>query len=185
MAISRARKEELIETYREQLERSNGMVFAHYLGLSVPKMEELRGQALDNDGEVFVVKNTLISKVLEDADITPPEGLFIGPVATAFCHEDVPPMAKLFRDFAKSVEGGTFEVKGGFLEGKYLSSEETLSIADLPGRDELMAQVLRSINAPATQIAGTVASGIRQIMNVVQAYVDKLEEGGASAEAAA
>ena len=185
MAISRARKEELVETYREQLERSNGMVFANYSGLSVPQVEELRGEALDKDGEIFVVKNTLISMVLENADIAPPEGLFSGPVMTVFCHEDVPPLAKLFRDFAKEVEEEAFEIKGGFLEGKYLSPEQTLAIADLPGRDELMAQVLRTINAPATQIAGTVASGIRQIMNVVQAYVDKLEEGGASAEAAA
>ncbi len=185
MAISRSRKEELVETYREQLERSNGMVFANYLGLSVPQMEELRGEALDNDGEIFVVKNTLMSIVLQNADIAPPEGLFSGPVVTAFCHEDVPPLAKLFRDFAKEAEEGAFEIKGGFLEGKYLSPEETLSIADLPGRDELMAQVLRSINAPATQITGAVASGVRQIMNVVQAYVDKMEEGGASAEAAA
>lgn len=185
MAISRARKEELVATYQEQLQRSNGMVFANYSGLSVPQMEELRGKALDEDGEIFVVKNTLINIVLKDADIAPPEGLFSGPVVTAFCHEEVPPLAKLFRDFTKDVEEGAFEIKGGFLEGEYLSPEETLSIADLPGRDELMAQVLRSINAPATQIAGTVASGIRQIMNVVQAYVDKMEEGGASAEAAA
>jgi ribosomal protein L10 len=60
-----------------------------------------------------------------------------------------------------------------------------LAIADLPTREELMAQVLRTINAPATQIAGVVASGIRQVMNVVQAYVDKLEGGDTPAEAAA
>ncbi|MFP4394998.1 MAG: 50S ribosomal protein L10 [Anaerolineales bacterium] len=185
MAISRNRKEELVETYRKQLEHSKGMVFANYSGLSVPQMEKLRSEALDKDGEIFVVKNTLISRVLENADIAPPEGLFSGPVMTAFCHEDVPPLAKLFRDYTKELEEEKFKIKGSFLEGKYLSPEQTLAIADLPGREELLAQVLRTINAPATQIAGTVASGIRQIMNVVQAYVDKLEEGGASAEAAA
>ncbi len=185
MAISRARKEELVETYQEQLQRSKGMVFANYSRLSVPQMEGLRSKALENGGEIFVVKNTLISKVLQNADIAPPEGLFSGPVMTVFCHEEVPPLAKLFRDFTKEAAEGAFEIKGGFLEGKYLSPKEAISIADLPGREELLAQVLRSINAPATQVVGTVASGIRQIMNVVQAYVDKLEEGGASAEASA
>ena len=58
-------------------------------------------------------------------------------------------------------------------------------LAELPSREQLLAQVLATINAPATQTVGVIASGIRQVLNVLQAYVDKLEEGNKPAEAAA
>jgi ribosomal protein L10 len=53
-------------------------------------------------------------------------------------------------------------------------------IADLPSREVLLAQALGAINAPASQVVGVIASGIRQIVNVVQAYVEKLEESAGS-----
>jgi large subunit ribosomal protein L10 len=59
------------------------------------------------------------------------------------------------------------------------------TIADLPSREVLLAQVLGTINAPASQVAGVVASGIRQVLNVLQAYVDKLQESGGGLEQAA
>jgi large subunit ribosomal protein L10 len=176
----------LIAEYKSQLSESQGMVLAHYKALTVAQMQDLRRQAREKEGRIFVVKNTLLGLALQDMDVEPPEDLLVGPTLVAFCHEDVPPLAALFRDFSKELENAdNFVIRGALLEGNYISSEETMTVADLPTREELMAQVLRAINAPATQVAGVVASGIRQIMNVVQAYVDKLEEGDASAEAAA
>lgn len=184
MAISRARKEELVAEYRQQLSASNGLVMADYTALSVPQMQALRRQAREKDGLVYVVKNTLLELVLKEQDVDVPEGLLVGPTIVAFCQGDVPPLAKLFREFAKESEEGRFVVKGGLMEGKILSVKEALAIADLPSREVLLSQVLRTINAPATQTAGVIASGIRQVLNVVQAYVDKLEEGGEAAAAA-
>ncbi len=94
-------------------------------------------------------------------------------------------MAKVFREFAGSVEEGKFTLTGAFVDGRFYSAEQARALADLPSRDQLFAQVLGTINAPATQMVGVVAGGIRQVLNVLQAYVDKLEEGGAPAEAAA
>ncbi len=171
--------------YKQQLADSSGLVLADYTALTVAQVQNLRRQVREQQGQVFVVKNTLFSRVLRDAGMEPPEGLLTGPTLVAFCHQDVPPVAKVFREFAKEVEAERFTIKGGLLEGAFLSRQDTLAIADLPTRDELLAMVLRTINAPATQTAGVIASGIRQVLNVVKAYVDKLEEGGASAEAAA
>ncbi len=186
MAISRERKEDLVAEYKDQLSKSQGMVLAHYTALTVAQMQDLRRQVREKEGQIFVVKNTLLNLALQETDTEPPEGLLVGPTLVAFCHEDVPPLAALFRDFSKELEeADNFVIRGALLEGDFISSEETLAIADLPSREELMAQVLRTINAPATQIAGVVASGIRQVMNVVQAYVDKLEGGDTPAEATA
>jgi large subunit ribosomal protein L10 len=65
-----------------------------------------------------------------------------------------------------------------------LAAEQVHTIADLPPREVLLAQVLGTINAPASRVTGVIASGVRQVLNVLQAYVDKLQEpGGAPATA--
>lgn len=186
MAISQARKQELLAEYRQQLADSNGVIMADYKALNVSKMEALRHIVREKNGQVYVVKNTLFKMVMEESGVHVPKNLLTGPTLVAFCHEDVPSQAKLFRDFAKEAEEGQFVVKGGFMEGKFLSAAEALAAADLPTREEALAMVLRTINAPASQTVGVVASGIRQVMNVIKAYADKLEEAsGAPAQAAA
>lgn len=188
MAISRARKEELLDEYRQQTTESNGVLMAEYRALSVQQMQELRRQVREQEGALYVVKNTLFRIVLEEQDVTVPEELVTGPTLGVFCHQDVPPVAKLLRDYTGTVEEGKFRVKGGYMSGQILSEEEAVAVADLPSREELMAQVLRAINAPATQVVSVlsngggkpmvnvVASGVRQVVNVVKAYVTKLEE---------
>jgi large subunit ribosomal protein L10 len=186
LAISRARKEELVAMYEQQLANSNGVMIADYTALSVSRMENLRQRASAQDAQICVIKNTLFDVTLKEQGLESPEGLLTGSTMVAFCHQDVPPVAKLFRDFTKEVEERQFKVKGSLMEGQFLSADQTAALADLPSREVLLSQVLRTINAPATQVAGVVASGIRQILNVVQAYVDKLEEAaGAPAEALA
>lgn len=186
MAISRARKEELVAEYRQHMTESSGVIMADYTALTTPQLENVRQRARELDGQVFIVKNTLLQMVLEEQGIKVPENFMTGPTIAVFCHQDVPPLAKLFRDFAREMEEGRFKVKGGVLDGQIISAADAIAVADLPSREVVMSQVLRAINAPASQMVGVVASGIRQVLNVLQAYVDKLEEsGGASAEAAA
>ena len=186
MAISRKRKEELVAIYRQQMTESHGVVMANYTALTMPQMQGFRRRARELNGEAFVIKNTLLDVVLKEQGLKAPKGLFTGPMMVVFCHQDVPPVAKLFLDFTKEVEEGRFRVKGGVMEGRILTQAQAQALADLPSREVLLSQVLRTINAPATQVAGVVASGIRQVLNVLQAYVDKLEgAGGAAAEAAA
>jgi large subunit ribosomal protein L10 len=186
LAISRARKEEILEEYRQQMAESSGLVMANYSMLTVPQMQELRQRARDQEGAVFVVKNTLFRLLLDEEGYDVSEDLIEGPIAVVFAHQDVPPLAKVFRDYAREAEEGQFEIIGGILEERIISADEATAIADLPSREELLSTVLRTINAPATQTAGVVAGGIRQVLNVINAYVDKLEEAeGAPAEAAA
>jgi large subunit ribosomal protein L10 len=162
--------------YRQQLADSSGVIMADYHALNVPQMQSLRRMVREKNGQVFVVKNTLFKIAMEETGVSVPEDLFIGPTLVAFCHEDVPSQAKIFRVFARESEAGQFKVKGGFMEGNFLSASEALAAADLPTREEALAMVLRTINAPATQTVGVVASGIRQVLYVIKAYADKLEE---------
>ncbi|MBN1260450.1 MAG: 50S ribosomal protein L10 [Anaerolineae bacterium] len=185
MAISRTRKEELLAEYEQQLDQSQGLILAHYKALTVAQFEELRRLTREQNGQIFVVKNTLLQHALDANGIKVPGDLLIGPTLAAFCHQAAPPLAKVFREYAKEMEEGRFTVRGAIVEKHFYTAEQAIQLADLPGREQLLAQVLGTINAPASQMVGVVAGGIRQILNVVQAYVDKLEGGGTTAEAAA
>lgn len=184
MAISRVRKEELLAEYRQQYAQSTGVILADYKSLTTHQLDSLRQRAREQHGQVFVVKNTLLALVLTEAGVKSVEGVLVGSTLAVFCHKDIAAVAKLARDFTKEVEEGRFAIKGGVLEGHLLNAKQAQAVADMPSREVLLSQVLRTINAPASQMVGVVAGGIRQILNVIKAYADKLE-GAGSAEAAA
>ena len=104
MAISRERKKALVATYKQQFVESSGVVMADYTGLSVNQMQGLRRKAREQNGRVFVIKNTLFNVMLKEQGLEAPEELMTGSTMVAFCHQDVPPVAKLFRDFVKEVD---------------------------------------------------------------------------------
>ena len=185
MAIPRKRKEELVEEYTEQLHNSSGIILAHYKGLSVPQMQKLRHLVREQEGQAFVVKNTLLQSVLDTEGLKVPDDLLTGPTVVAFCHQDTPPLAKVFKDFTKEVEEGRFVLRGAIVDQHFYTAAKTEQLAELPSREQLLAQVLGTVNAPASQMVGVVAGGIRQVLNVLQAYVDKLEGNGTTADAAA
>ena len=134
-------------------------------------------------GKFQVVKNRLLKLALKETGLSIPDEWLIGPTAVSFCFDEVPPIAKALTNAAKDFEG--LHIKGGILGTSTLEIEQVRAIADLPPREILLAQVLGSINAPASQVVGVVASSVRQILNVLQAYVDKLEEAGGTPGAVA
>ena len=182
MAISKQRKAELIEQYVEQLKQSQGVILADYRGLSVNDISGVRNKMRPIGGRFQVVKNRLLALALKEIDISLPEEWLTGPTAASFCHDEVPPVAKALTDAQKDMEA--LRIKGGLMGTSLIGAEQVHAIAELPSREVLLAQVLGTINAPASQMAGVVSSGIRQVLNVLQAYVDKLQESGGGPGAA-
>jgi len=176
LAISKQRKAELVAQYVEQLKQSQGVILADYRGLSVDDMNKIRHAMRPIGGKFQVVKNRLVALALREVEMSLPEEWLTGPTVIGFCHDEVPPVAKALKDAAKDL--GALRVKGGLVGLAVVSAEQVYTIADLPPREVLLAHVLGTINAPASQLAGVVASGIRQVLNVLQAYVDELQESG-------
>ena len=183
MAISKQKKIELVAGYAEQLKQCKGFILADYRGLSVNDVGQIRKAMRPIGGRFQVVKNRLLALALKEVDLSLPDEWLIGPTAVSFCYEEVPPVAKALTDATKDFE--TLQIKGGVLGTLVVAADQVRAIADLPSREALLAQVLGTINAPATQVAGVVASGVRQVLNVLQAYVDKLQESGGGLEQAA
>jgi large subunit ribosomal protein L10 len=182
LAITKQRKDELVTQYVEQLNQSKGIILVDYRGLGVNDTDGIRQALRPIGGKFQVIKNRLLKLALEEVGMSLPLEWLIGPTGVGFCYEEVPPVAKVFSEVAKELD--TLHIKGGLVGASVVQAAQVQVIADLPPREVLLSQVLGTINAPASQVVGVVASGLRQILNVLQAHVDKLQESGETAGAA-
>ncbi|MEZ4643667.1 MAG: 50S ribosomal protein L10 [Chloroflexota bacterium] len=183
MAISKARKEELVAQYLELLEKSDAIFLAEYTGMNMKAMNALRDKVYEANGAFHVTKNTLLGYALEQSNMPVPETLLTGQVATGFALGEVPAMAKTLVDFAKSEE--RLQLRGGIMGSNMLTAQEVEALANLPSLDQLRAQLIGLINAPAQNIVSAVTNGVRQLINVFDAYAKSEDEAAEAAEAAA
>jgi large subunit ribosomal protein L10 len=180
LAITREQKEEMISAYVEQLRDSEAIIVTGYRGMSVSDLQQLRAQIRGADGNFAVVKNTLASRALAEVGLPTLEEMLTGPIGIGFCHHNVPGVAKAITDFAKKNE--LVAIRGGLMGNRIIDESAVKSLAELPSIEVLRAQLLGLINAPSSRLVGVVAGGVRQLVNVVNAYAEK-EQETATAEA--
>ncbi len=171
MAITKQRKEEILENYKEWLGKSKAIIFTEYTGLSVKDLDLLRQKMRDNGGEFHVVKNTLGKKLIQDAGYPVDEKMFTGSTGIGFAFEDAPGLAKTLSDVANSSE--FVKIKGGYLANHLMSVSQVKALAELPPLPVVRAQLLGMLNAPASKLARVIAEPGRQIAAVIKAYTDK------------
>lgn len=177
MPVSRERKEELIAALTEDLSKTQAIIITDYRGLPTAELARLRNQLRGMKSGLHVAKNTLFTLALQRAGMPVPEDLLDGPTAIAFCYGDIAGPAKALNDFLKDKE---VKVKGAIMGGSVLRGAEATALAALPSREQLFGRLLGTINAPGTQVAGVVASGIRQVLYGLKSRVDQLEKQGAA-----
>jgi large subunit ribosomal protein L10 len=192
LAITREKKDQLLQTYVSLLGDSQAIVFVSSLGLSVAEVTQLRVKIRETGAKYHVVKNTLFGLALDQAGMPVPKFL-TGPTAIAFCVEDIAPVIQAIEDFAEDLGERQFEIKGGIVGDELLDASGAKALADLPSKETLFIQILVGINAPGTQLTGLVANSIRQMVNLLQAgtgrqilgllqaRIAQLEQGDAAA----
>ena len=173
MAISKKRKETLVAQYKELIEESEAIFLTDYTGMAVKDMQALRSKLREADGTFYVTKNTLFSLALEESDLPAPSDMLVGQVASGFAMGEAPTLAKALVNFAKKEDHLT--IKGGIMDNKVLSQGDVEALAKLPSLDQLRAQIIGLIDGPARGLVSTFGSGVRQVVNVVDAYA-KSEE---------
>ena len=183
MAITKERRAELVQTYSALIQKSEALILIEYKGLSMKNIDPLRRKVREASGELHVVKNTLARLALKQAGRTVPEALFTQSTAIGFAFTDVPAVAKALTSSAKDSE--FIKIKGGLLGNQLLDPKQVLALAELPPMPVVRAQFLGLLSAPASRLAGVIASGVRQVVNVVKAYSDKEENKPEEAPAAA
>ena len=168
--MDRAQKAESIEVLKGVFADSGAVVVTHYLGLTVAEMTDLRGRLRKEGAQIKVVKNRLAQKALNGAAGDAGQELFKGPVAIAYGVDPVS-AAKVVTQYAKDNE--KFTVVGGLLGDQVLSQDAIKSLAALPSLDQIRAQLIGLIQAPATKVAGVLQAPAAQLARVFSAYAAK------------
>jgi len=178
LPISRTRKEELVAKYVELLNESNGFVLIQTQGMSVPQIEQMRRVIRAENGVYSVAKNTLIRKALEQAEWTVPEDLLKGPVSVVFGRDNMPGVSKAVLKYIKDEKfEENIQVTGGVMTGEVISTSQVTAISELPTLDELRAQLAGLVISPAQGVVNVLYQATGGVVNVLQAYLDKNEEG--------
>ena len=175
MAITRQKKQELIQSYVDLLGQSHAVVLARSRGLSVAQVQQLRTKTRELGSRYLVVKNTLFKQALAQAGVSTSATLE-GSISATFCFGDIAPVVEAVGKFGGAIAEGEFEIVGGVIEKQLLDAAQAKSLATMPTKDALFAQILAGLNAPAAQLSGTIAGGIRQVLTVLQARVEQLEK---------
>lgn len=173
MAISKERKEALVAQYLDLIDQSKAIFMTEYTGMSVKGMEALRHEVREANGVFHVTKKTLLKLALEQANKPTPDEIMDGQLAAGFALDEVPTFAKALVKISKNDEALT--LKGGIFGDEVLSLEQVKALAELPSLPEIRAQLLGILNAPAQNIVSVITNGVRQVVNVIDAYA-KSEE---------
>lgn len=158
-------KTEAIAVAKSIFEGYNDYIFADYRGLTVEQITSLRKQLRAKDCEFKVVKNNFARVAFEQMDINSVADYLAGPTAIALAKEDANEVAKILFDFAKDVPA--LKVKGAFVDKEVYDAAKIEEFSKLPGRKQLIAMIMSTINAPIQKVAATL-----------QAYVDKKQSEG-------
>ncbi len=163
-------KQQVVNELADRISGSVAGIIVSYEGINVSDDTKLRKDLREAGVKYTVVKNTLIKRAAEKAGLNGIEGVLNGTSAIATSAEDYVAAARILQKFADGHK--TFEVKTGYLDNEVISLEKIQSLAKLPSREVLLANVLGAFQAPIASFA-----------RAVQAIVDK--DGEAAPEEAA
>jgi large subunit ribosomal protein L10 len=168
--MNRAEKQAWIDTTTEQANAAQIVIVAHYKGLTVAEMTDLRRSMRAAGAGFKVTKNRLAHRALAGTPYEKVVPLFKGPTALTYANDPVA-AAKALSEFAKKQE--KLVLLGGAFGETVLDKAAIQHLASLPSLDELRAKILAILNTPATRIAGVLQAPAGQLARVFNAYATK------------
>ncbi len=170
--MDRAQKREFVSQLSEVFNNTGSVVVAHYAGLSVAQMNDLRSRMRAAGGTVKVAKNRLAKIALQGTESEGMTALFQGQTLIAYSDDPVT-APKVAADFAKTNDN--LVILGGTMGPTTLDADGVKALATMPSIDELRAKIVGMISTPATRIAQVVNAPAGQLARVFDAYARKDE----------
>jgi len=165
--MKKEEKQVLVDVLHRRLEQAKASFLVDYQGLNVEAMSRLRGDLRQAGAEFQVVKNRLLKLASQQTDTASIVDSMRGPSAIALTDEDVAGCAKTLVAFAKSFE--RLKIKRGQISGKVLEAEGIKKLAELPGRDVLLAQALSAMQAVPTSLVRVLNGIIAKLLYALKA----------------
>jgi large subunit ribosomal protein L10 len=168
--VDRAQKEKVVEELGQIFASSGVVVVAHYAGITVAQMQDLRAKMREVGGSVRVAKNTLAKIALEGKPSEKMGDLLSGMTMLSYSQDPVA-AAKVCEAYAKTNEN--FVIIGGAMGDTVLDQAGVKAVASMPSREELIAQIVGMIGSPASSIAGAIGAPAANIASILSTIEEK------------
>ena len=175
----RPEKTSIVSDLSEKLKRSPFVLVTDYQRMKVGDFGELRNRLAPAGAEVHVVKNNFLKRAMADSGFPDMSDKLIGQTAVVTGEDDLAPVAKIFKTFAAEFKIAALKI--GFVDRTVLSTTELETLADLPPREVLQAQLLGLFLSPATRLVRLLNEPASALARLLKA---KSEQEGASAQTA-
>ncbi|MDR2175730.1 MAG: 50S ribosomal protein L10 [Synergistaceae bacterium] len=170
-------KYEQVALLKEKLEKSVAVFVGEYRGMTVAQSTPLRAKVREAGGELKIAKNTLFAIAMKEAGLEAlPESVAVGPNVYALCYKDPVAIAKILSDYASEKTQKAFILKGGLLGRTALSAAQIQALANLPPKDILIGQVVRTIAAPLTGLVTVLSGTIRGLVTCLDQIREQKEK---------
>lgn len=167
MVLNKAQKKELVSKLSQDLAAAKSVVFSDFQGLAASDVEKLRARLRAENIRHKVVKLTLLKRILNNLKIDAAAFNYTVPLAVSFGSEDEVMPAKLLYEFGRQNEN--LKIVGGILDGKLIDENQVKALATLPGKQELLGQIVGVVASPLRGLAGVLSGNIRSLVYAFQA----------------
>ncbi|PIP28568.1 MAG: 50S ribosomal protein L10 [Candidatus Moranbacteria bacterium CG23_combo_of_CG06-09_8_20_14_all_35_22] len=163
---TKLQKKEIVKDLAQKIKNSKAVVFSDFKGLSVKDMTILRSELREKNIDFKVLKKTLMTLALKDAGIEMDAKKMEGQIAVAVSSGDEVEASKIIAKMAKVNEN--LKISGGILGKKILSREEVMALSKLPSKEELLAKLVGTLNAPVSGFVNVLAGNLRGLVQVLK-----------------
>ena len=165
MLLKRAEKEQLVKEMTGKISETKAIVLVNYQGLKVKEIQELKKRLREQGIGFQIIKNTLFKIALKDAGISVEENLLDQPVAIVWADIDEVAPSKLVVNFGKEAE--KLQIIGGFIDQRFVDINIINQLAALPGREELYAKLIGTLNAPMYRLVNALQGNLRSLVYIL------------------
>ncbi|OHD15492.1 MAG: 50S ribosomal protein L10 [Spirochaetes bacterium GWD1_27_9] len=167
--------DKISELKKKYFDCNRNYVFTDFKGLSVEKISSIRKKLRNLDAKLVVIKNSYIKNIVKEKGIDDLKEIGVGPTAVVFANDTVTEVVKLLFE---STKDSPLKIKGGYAEGSLFDAKAIEAFSKLPGKKELIAMVMATMNAPIQNFAYACNDVIGRFVRVVKAYEEKQQQAG-------
>lgn len=172
MPKTRAQKAEIVSKIADRFARMKAVAFSSVAGFTMTQADALRKKAREASVDVFIAKKTLLKLAAKEAGLPDlSDEMLDGSVLTAVAYGDEVAAAKLLKDLTK--ENDRMSILGGLLEGNLVDAAGVIRLAGLPTKQQLLGQLVGTLNAPISGFVNVLAGNLRGLVTVLNAVKEK------------
>ena len=169
--VGRLFREKMAQSISQGVKNKASAFVVSYQGISAAQMNVMRKDLKKKKADVYVSRNSIVRWALKGAVLEDIANRLSGQTALVLSDTDASEISKTLVKFSKEWQG--LVIQGGLLNGAILTGNDVKKLADLPSREVLLAQIMGTLQAPLTRIAGALNAKTRDIMSIIKQISEK------------